>query len=338
MGDRPATSQPKTYTNPVYNGYHADPFAWRHQDMYYSVGTGGPEAIDQAKAPMVIPLLRSRDLVQWEYVHNCLRHPDPRLGDAIWAPETAYANGTHYLYYSVGHGDREHQLRAATSPRPEGPYADIGRPLLVADPLPFVIDPHAFRDDDGQWYLFYAHDFLDSTGGARPGTALAMDRLLDMTTLAGEEHVIMRARFDWQLFLAARPMYGRTFDWHTLEGPFVRKHAGKYYCLYSGGRWESDNYGVDYGVADRVTGPYDTSGGRDGPRVLRTVPDRVLGPGHNSIVTGPDGRSDYIVYHAWDTGRSGRRMCIDRLTWTTDGPRCDGPTTTPQPAPAGSNR
>src|SRR3712207_6961952 len=49
--------------------------------------------------------------------------------------------------------------------------------------------------------------------------------------------------------LADRPMYGEIYDWHTLEGPCVRKHENRYYCFYSGGRWETDSYGVDYGVA-----------------------------------------------------------------------------------------
>ena len=32
-----------------------------------------------------------------------------------------------------------------------------------------------------------------------------------------------------------RLMYGRVHDWHTIEGPCVTKHAGKYYCFFSGG-------------------------------------------------------------------------------------------------------
>jgi len=28
-----------------------------------------------------------------------------------------------------------------------------------------------------------------------------------------------------------------------------------------------------------------------------------------------------------------RQLCIDRLAWTPEGPRCVGPTTTPQPRP-----
>jgi GH43 family beta-xylosidase len=125
-------------------------------------------------------------------------------------------------------------------------------------------------------------------------------------------------------------MYNGVYDWHTLEGPCVRKHEGRYYCFYSGGRWETEDYGVDYGIADRITGPYSDAGNENGPRVLRTIPDRVFGPGHNSIVVGPDGETEYVVYHAWGSDRSARRMCLDKLIWTPEGPRCNGPTWTPQ--------
>jgi hypothetical protein len=56
----------------------------------------------------------------------------------------------------------------------------------------------------------------------------------------------------------------------------------------------------------------------------------VLGPGHNCVAPGPDRRTDYIVYHAWDAAMRARRMFIDRLVWTPAGPRCDGPTLTEQ--------
>jgi GH43 family beta-xylosidase len=126
--------------------------------------------------------------------------------------------------------------------------------------------------------------------------------------------------------------YGRTFpEWHTIEGPYVVRHEGKYYCFYSGANWQTPRYGVDYAVADHVTGPY-TGQGREA-RVLRGVPGRVRGPGHHSVTVGPDGR-DWIVYHAWDSGMRTRQLCVDRLAWTPDGPRCVGPTSTPQPAPA----
>jgi len=319
------------YTNPVYPDYFADPFVWQHQGIYYAIGTGPAEAAGQVdeKPRRVFPLLQSGDLVNWQFAGNALLRPDPALGNNFWAPEVAYHEGTFYLYYSVGHEDKNHQLRVASSPEPLGPYQDVSEPLVNPDICPFAIDPSPFRDDDGQWYLFYAQDFLDTEDGVRAGTALVVDRLLTMTKLAGETRVVLRAHHDWQRFLAARPMYGGIYDWHTLEGPCVRKHENRYYCFYSGGRWETESYGVDYGVADRVMGPYSDDGNESGPRVLRSKLGYVLGPGHNSMAVSPSGE-DYLVYHAWDKGMKARRMCIDRLIWTTEGPCCLGPTWTQQ--------
>ena len=44
----------------------------------------------------------------------------------------------------------------------------------------------------------------------------------------------------------------------------------------------------------------------------------------------PDGRHHVLVYHAWDKDLSKRRMCIDPLFWSPEGPRCDGPSTGPR--------
>jgi GH43 family beta-xylosidase len=143
----------------------------------------------------------------------------------------------------------------------------------------------------------------------------AMDRL------ENEGVMVLRARSDWQRFQAKRLMYGRFWDWHTLEGPCVRKHEGRYYCFYSGGRWETEDYGVDYGVASNVRGPYSDEGSEGGPRVLQSQSNQLRGPGHNSIITGPDD-IEYITYHAWDSQMKARKMCLDPLVWTADGPRC----------------
>jgi arabinan endo-1,5-alpha-L-arabinosidase len=312
------------YTNPVYPESFADPFVWRHEGMYYAVGTG-PAGADG----MRFPLLHSRDLVNWKSLGHALIPVGSDLGNDYWAPEVEYSEGRFYLYYSVGHGDKGHHLRVAVSERPEGPYEDVGTPLMDLAVCPFSIDASPFQDDDGQWYLFYARDFLDTDDGFRAGTGIAMDRLIGMTRLAGEEQTVVRARSDWQMFKAQRPMYDGIYDWHTLEGPIVRKHDGRYYCFYSGGCYQNETYGVDYAVADSVVGSYSDVGNEDGARVLRSAPGHVVGPGHNSFVSGPDGE-DIIVYHAWDTGMTARRMCIDPLIWTPDGPRCQGPTWTEQ--------
>lgn len=291
-----------SYTNPVYPKSFADPFVWQHEGMYYAVGTG-PAGADG----MRFPLLSSEDLVNWKALGHALTPVSSDLGGDYWAPEVAYSDGKFYLYYSVGHGDKGHHLRVAVSDHPQGPYSDFGNPLMDVDACPFSIDAHAFRDDDGAWYLFYARDFLDTENGFRVGTGIVVDRLIGMTKLAGEEKTVVRARSDWQMFMAKRPMYDGVYDWHTLEGPAVMNHDGRYYCFYSGGCYQNDSYGVDYAVADSVMGEYSDSGNESSPRVLRSVQGKVVGPGHNSIVRASG--DEFMVYHSWDVAMTARR-CV----------------------------
>lgn len=317
-----------SYHNPVYPDYFADPFVWKHQGVYYAVGTG---PVTGAK-DRAFPLLRSENFVDWKFCHGALRVPEFAQGGEFWAPEVAFDGQAFFLYYSVATAGLNHQLRVARSASPEGPYEDAVA-LTDLALLSFAIDPHPFRDIDGKFYLFYARDFLDFGPGRNAGTALVVDELVGMTRLAGREQIVLRSTQPWQLFKARREMYGQVLDWHTLEGPCVRLHEGRYYCFYSGGCYENETYGVDYAVADQVTGPYRDDSASSGARVLQSVPGRVIGPGHTSIVQGPDEKTDFLVYHAWDSGMQARRMCLDPLEWTNSGPRCAGPSWTPQVLP-----
>jgi beta-xylosidase len=273
-------------------------------------------------------VLHSPDLVSWRSLGGVLEPPPGVDATDYWAPEVAVADGSYFLYYSCGIGDAGHRLRVATAEQPAGPFADEG--VVLTPDEPFAIDAHPFRDTDGQWYLYYARDELE---GERVGTVLAVDRLAGMTRLAGAPRTILRATGDWQLFRRDRQMYGRVYDWYTLEGPFVRHRDDRYWCLYSGGAWETESYGLSYAVADTPLGPFTEPAGTDGALVLRTVPGCVVGPGHASVVTTPTGE-DYLAYHAWDPTRTRRRMCLDRLRWGPDGPLPTVPTTAPQPWPS----
>jgi len=83
-------------------------------------------------------------------------------------------------------------------------------------------------------------------------------------------------------------------------------------------------------VADHPLGPY--TGAGDHARVLQGVPGKVFGPGGISIVTGPDGKTQFVVYHAWNHKKTERYMCVNKLEWMPDGPRCV-PTVTQQTMP-----
>ncbi len=307
-----------TFSNPVYGRPFADPMVLKFNGRYYAYGTpksGG------------LPVLRSTDLTNWEEAGEVLAPPDAGL--AHWAPEVAYDNGRFFLYYSTGGQEGENQqLRIASGGSPTGPF-DQDHGLLDPDD-PFTIDAHPFLDDDGCWYLFYSRDFLD----AEPvGTGIVVDRLVDMTTLAGEPKTVMRPHADWHLYERERRWYDKVWDWYTVEGPFVRKYDGRYWCFYSGGAWKAENYGVSSAVADSPMGPYEPVVATDTADVLRTVPGKIVGPGHGSTAFGPDNVTEYLLYHAWDVGHTGRFLHIDRLLWDEGRPQSPGPRVDQQPCP-----
>jgi arabinan endo-1,5-alpha-L-arabinosidase len=298
------------YRNPVHDGYFADPFVMATSDGYVAIGTG--RIVDDR----AFEVLRSDDLVHWRSVGGALERPSG-VGTDFWAPEVAQIDGRWWMYYSVGVGDVGHHLRVAVADDPAGPYVDQAVDLTPDER--FAIDPSPFQAEDGSWWLFFARDVLE---GSRVGTMLAVDRLTSPTTLAGQAQTMLRPSGDWQIYQRQRSMYDAVYDWHTLEGPFVRRHEGRYYCFYSGGSWLEPTYGVSYAVADAPDGPWKEPA--DATPLLQTVPGVVIGPGHNSVVTAPDG-TDVMVYHAWDVGQTRRRLCIDPIQWTPQGPRVDGP-------------
>jgi beta-xylosidase len=316
-----------TYTNPVYPHYFADPFVIQHEGSYYAYGTG-KRPFTGGKA---FEVLHSRDLIHWTSLGGCLIPLEPHQFHKsvsheaeldYWAPEVGFDGEHFYMYYSVGWRDERHTLHVAKSSRPEGPFREVG--TLTPHEL-FAIDASPFQDDDGQWYLFYARDFLED---GRVGTALGVDRLVTMTQLEGNMRTVLRASADWQIYERNRTKYNKIYDWHTLEGPFVIKRNGKYYCLYSGGDWRGINYGVSYAVANHPLGPWHEPY-TGSATLLRTIPDKVIGPGHNSVVKAPNG-DDYIIYHAWDAAKTARRLCIDKLEWKNGEPTTIAPTFTEQ--------
>lgn len=310
-----------TYTNPVWPGYFADPMVLRARGRFWAFGTGDGEERQDLVG------LVSDDLVHWEPIGPVLE-ASPALADRThhWAPEVVEHEGRFWLYWSAGVEDREHAVRVAVSDEPGGPYRDTG--VVLTPDEPFAIDAHPFRDEDGSLYLFHCADRVE---GERVGTVVVVDRLVTPTELAGDPRPVVAATSDWQLFLAQRSMYGGVHDWFTCEGPFTVRRGGAYWCLYSGGNWQEPTYGVAFARAEHPLGPW-TEQPADLPTVIRTDPEHALGPGHASVVT-DDAGQDWLVYHAWDTARTARRLCLDRLDWTDAGPVSRGPSHGELPAP-----
>ena len=312
---------PRRYLNPVHDESAPDPFVLKHLGEYWAYVTGfHPDG-------GAFPILRSRDLVSWSDVGGAME-PLPGGFGCYWAPEVVYLDGRFLMYYSVGNEERM-EIRVAVAETPAGPFVDSGRTLTSE---PFAIDAHVFEDEDGARYLFYATDFLEHT---HVGTGTVVDRMLDPYTLAGHPRPVTRARYDWQVYDPQRASKGGV-RWHTVEGPTVLKRKGRYFEMFSGGNWQNITYGVSYAMSDAIMREEEWEQASDGENVLpilRTLPGSVVGPGHNSVVRGPDNRQLYCVYHRWRADGGARVLCIDPLDWVGDRMLVLGPSTTPQPAP-----
>ena len=100
------------------------------------------------------------------------------------------------------------------------------------------------------------------------------------------------------------------------EAPWMLKHRGVYYLLYSASAADSPDYAIGYATAPSPVGPFTKYAGN--PIIARG--GGVFGPGHCSITTGPDGRL-WMVYHQQKNGARGwnRIICIDPLWFDTEG-------------------
>ena len=313
------SQEPVTFVNPVYPKSFPDPFVLKHRGQYYGYCTGF------ADGGLVFGVITSRDLVTWSDVGGAME-PIVDAPPFYWAPEVSYDNGKFYLYYSAGNETLMH-LRVAVSDRPDGGFADSGRVLTSEE---FAIDAHVFTDDDGSRYMFYATDFLEHT---HVGTGTVVDRMIDWFTLEGQPRPVTRAKYDWQVYDPQRHSKGGV-RWHTVEGPAVLKRKGRYFEMFSGGNWQNTTYGVSFATSGTVVGEREWEQYADGHTVLpilRTLPGSVTGPGHNSIVRGPNNRELYCVYHSWVGDE--RVEAIDRMDFAGDRIFVVGPTFTPQPRP-----
>ncbi|MDR0959987.1 MAG: glycoside hydrolase family 43 protein [Propionibacteriaceae bacterium] len=297
-----------------------DPYVLRHCGRYYCYATG----IDGVR------LALSDDLVSWEdlgYVFSLGGRKD------YWAPSVLYTGGLFYLYYSCVKADsndpHDQRLQVAVGEHPEGPFAYV-RTLL---PRHFAIDSQPVRDLDGSLYLFYATNRWTALDARAAGTSVMVDRLVDPTTLAGEERPVVVPSVPQEVF--AKDRFGDGRDWHTIEGPAFLTHHNTAFLTYSANAYTNDAYYIGYATAT-MAGPiggwewHKAPGDYDYGTLVRRS-EGVEGTGHNSITVAPNLVDPWIVYHGWgkdEPGHKGERrmMRIDPLGF--DGPRLITPAPT----------
>jgi arabinan endo-1,5-alpha-L-arabinosidase len=313
-----------TFANPVIDSDFPDPAILKAKDGFYYVYATQTE---RDGAMINLQVARSSDLVHWQPLGDALPAKPgwaSRTQD-FWAPHVAEHGGRYFLYYSakpdeaLTDDEKGLCLAIATSARPQGPFTDMGHPLLCG-PGFVNIDPMAYDDPaTGRRLLYWGSGF-----GPIKVRELAADRL---SFAPGSEAVDL-----------VRPDKGA--DYRALvEGAWMLRHGGYYYLFHSGDNCcgKGAHYAVMVARSRSATGPFEV---RPGP--ILAARGNWLAPGHNSVVADERG-DDWIVYHAVDRSRprakptdevnTRRIMLIDRIVWKDGWPTVAGPTTGPRPAP-----
>lgn len=280
--------------NPVFTGWYADPEGAVMDGKYWIFPTYSAPFEKQ----LFFDAFSSKDLVTWEKHERVLEQKDiPWLKRALWAPAVIEANNKYYLFFGANdvHEGEVGGIGVAVSDKPEGPYKDaLGKPLIneiVNGAQP--IDQFVFRDDDGQYYMFY--------GGWQHCNVCKLSP--DLLSIVPWE--------DGQKFHEVTPSKS------YVEGPFMLKRNGKYYFMWSEGGWTGPNYCVAYAISDTPFGPFERIG-----TILKGDPQIAMGAGHHSVIQVPGKDEYYIVYHRrplTESDGNSRETCIDRLEFNADG-------------------
>jgi len=137
-----------TYTNPLFYEEFSDPDVIRVGDTFFLTGT-------TMHTMPGLPVLRSKDLVNWELASYAFERldlaPSFRLennteiyGQGIWAPCIRHHNGTFYIFTNINN----HGTNVFRSKSPEGPWTHN----RLATPL---YDLGVLFDDDGKIYAVH---------------------------------------------------------------------------------------------------------------------------------------------------------------------------------------
>jgi beta-xylosidase len=267
-----------TYKNPIIHADYSDPDVIRVGDDFYMTASSFNVAPG-------LPILHSKDLVNWRIINHVFREQEPKdvfakpqHGGGVWAPAIRHHNGEYYIYY----GDPDVGIYMTKTRDPAGEWS---KPLLVKEAKGWI-DPCPLWDTDGNAYL--VHAFAGSRAGIK--SILVVNRMSPDGTRLLDDGVIV-------------------FDGHdadpTVEGPKFYKRDGYYYILAPAG-------GVATGWqlalrSKNIYGPYEKK------VVLAQGKTAINGPHQGGLVDTPTG--EWWFVHFQDKGAYGRVVHLQPAVW-----------------------
>ncbi len=273
------------YRNPVLYADYSDPDVIRVGDTYFMTASS-------FQYTPGLPILISRDLVNWELVSYALDNiPDagyekPRHGDGVWAPAIRYHKGVFYIFY----GMPDEGIYCVKTTDPTGRW---DAPVCVRPGKGFI-DPCPYLDTDGRLYV--VHAYAKSRIGFKSRLGVFE---VDPETL----QAISEDRFIFDGNDPAHPA-------ETIEGPKVYRRDGYIYILAPAG-------GVVYGDqralrARDIFGPYEIR------TVCRQGGTAINGPHQGGLTDTLSGEEWFL--HFQSAGMYGRIVHLQPVRWENGWP------------------
>lgn len=272
-----------TYKNPVLQADYSDPDVVRVGEDFYMTSSSFNVAPG-------LPILHSKDLVNWKLVNHALKRqiPEehfstPQHGNGVWAPAFRYHQGEYYIYW----GDPDFGIYMVKTKDPEGEWEE---PVLVEEGKG-LIDPAPLWDDDGKAYL--SHAYAGSRAGIK-SILVVKPMNPEGTKTVGSGKIV--------------------FDGHenhpTVEGSKFYKRNGYYYIFAPAG-------GVSTGwqLILRSKDPY---GPYEEHISLEQGNTNINGPHQGAWVQLENGEDWFI--HFQDKEAYGRIVHLQPMKWKDDWP------------------
>ncbi len=328
------------YINPIIPTNAPDPGVAKFGGTYFAVTSSGTVTIAQS----AFPIFCSPNLVSWDvcgYVFPGYAHPQWTFGVDLSAPELHAVEGHFVAYFSARHIDGPMVIGAGVANDVEGPYTDVGEPIVgdsqwgafdAQDPTR-VVDP-----ESGNHYLLWARVARDPLAGPDSQRSGQQRRqMLQSPAVPGDE-IPPQSIVIQQLNRGGLSVVGNTtvlltptLEWegNILRAPWALRRSGWWYLFYTAGSGSDGSMCIGVARSRSLFGQYVKL--EEGP-ILSTPANGSnawAGPGHCSVVSMSATSSPTARFTPpGSTGRRLREVSPDSLG--TDGPS----TTDVSPPPA----
>lgn len=331
----------KTFTNPI-KSTGPDPWVIYDNGWYYYMNTiGMPEGENELK------LWRTKNMALLDSAEQkTVFKPDSgkAFSRQLWAPEIHLLRGKWYIYFAADEGQNLHHRiwvleNSSTNPY-DGEWIMKGK---LADPGDHWAIDMTVIDYKGK--LYAAWSGWEHYNNVQQNIYIA--ELENPWTMKGERMLISKPELSWELHgdvpLAWQKNTGEPPHLKINEAPQFLMRNHKLFIVYSANAcWTDYNLGMLQFRGSRSL--LDAKKWKKYPKpVFQQSPENgVYAPGHNSFFKSPDGKEDWIIYHANpgpDDGCGNKRAPnMQKYTWTKSGlPYFGKPVgKTPLPWPSGS--